>query len=196
MRDSERFSAHPRESDMTVRRLSHERSRRRTRTMNIQSRARIRVARRYRASPERVFDAWLDPSTAGSWLFATALRPMARVKIDGRVGGSFYFAEQGDGEDIEHSGEYIDVARPRRLAFTLSANGRTPHITRVISEILPWKRGCELILTHENLPADHARSMKTRWIGILYGLGEMLDQHAGRARLSTLVSTRSCVESG
>lgn len=138
------------------------------------SRTRIRVTRRFRAPPARVFDAWLDPQTAGLWLFATALQPMARVKIDARVGGSFCFAGRRDGADIEHNGEYVEIAWPRRLVFTLCANHRAPEITRVTAEIVPLKTGCELILTHENLLADYARGMKARWTGILYGLGVML----------------------
>lgn len=148
--------------------------------------ARIRVTRRFRAPPERVFDAWLDPETAGLWLFATALQPMARVKIDARVGGAFCFADRRGGEDIEYSGEYIEIARPRRLAFTLSMNNRLPDITRVTAEIVPLKTGCRFILTHENLPADYASSMKARWTGILYGFGAMLAPHSGRGGSSTL----------
>jgi len=54
--------------------------------------AAIRVTRRFSASAERVFDAWLDPEVAGRWLFATALQPMTEVEIDARARGVFCFA--------------------------------------------------------------------------------------------------------
>jgi hypothetical protein len=44
----------------------------------------------------------------------------------------------------------------------------------VIVEITPRKRGCELRLSHENLPPDRAHDTEARWTGILYGLGETL----------------------
>ena len=145
----------------------------------------VRVAHRYGASPERVFDAWIDPETAGLWLFATASRPMARVNIDARVGGSFCFVERRNGDMIEHTGEYIEIARPRRLVFTLSAESGPLDITRVITEIVPLGRGCKLTLTHENMLAHHASSMKARWTGILYGLSVTLARRVGRRKDST-----------
>ena len=100
------------------------------------SRARATITCRFAASPERVFDAWLDPRTAGKWLFATATRPVAHVTNDARVGGSFCIVERRGGEDMEHAGSYNEIARPRRLVFTLAV-GNHPADTRVITEIVP-----------------------------------------------------------
>ena len=60
-------------------------------TENLRS---LQVVRRFDASAERVFDAWLDPNTAGKWLFATESGQMVRVEIDPRVGGSFNFTRR------------------------------------------------------------------------------------------------------
>ncbi len=144
--------------------------------------AAIRVARRFSAPPERVFDAWLEPEVAGRWLFATASRPMTEVDIDPRVGGAFRFAAQRDDEIIEHRGEYIEIVPHRRLVFTLSTADRPRAITRVTVEITPRKTGCELALTHERMPADDATHAAGRWAGVLYGLDETLDSRPRRGR--------------
>jgi len=138
-------------------------------------RADVRVSRKLRGSPQRVFDAWLDPEIAGKWLFATALRPVSRVRIDGRVGGAFRFVESGEGGRIEHTGIYFEIARPRRLAFTLSAASEQHAITRVVVEIVPRAKGCELIVSHEGVPHEHAARVESRWTGMLYGLGQTLE---------------------
>jgi len=43
----------------------------------------------------------------------------------------------------------------------------------------PLRRGCELRLTHTNVPASRANEIENRWTGILYGLGETLDEPLG-----------------
>jgi len=138
----------------------------------------IRVSRRFMTSPQRVFDAWLDPEVAGTWLFATASRPMARVEIDGRVEGSFCFVERHGGAIIEHTGEYLEITPPWRLVFSLAME-RHPHaLTRVGVAIAPLEKGCELVLTHDHVPAVCAENTALRWAGILYGLGVTLDPDA------------------
>jgi uncharacterized protein YndB with AHSA1/START domain len=135
----------------------------------------IRVTRRFRAPPERVFDAWLDPEAAGQWLFATASRPMTRVEIDARAAGSYFFAVRRNGALVEHSGEYIEIVPHRRLVFTLCMPDH-PHVTtQVMVEINALKTGCELVLTHANVPPDRAHHTEARWTGILYGLGVTLN---------------------
>ena len=146
----------------------------RTRPASARSTA-VRVDARFSAAPRRVFNAWLDPDVAGSWLFATATRPIAHVEIDARVAGPFRFVERREGSRVEHTGEYVEIVPPRRLVFSLALDDRPRVLTRVSVEIEPRETGCKLSLKHEDLPADRVHDMETRWTGILYGLGVTLD---------------------
>lgn len=139
-------------------------------------RAAIRLTRRYGAPPQRVFDAWLDPAVAHRWLFATATRPLAQAEIDPRVAGAFRLVDRRPGVTVEHTGRYLAIVPHRHLAFTLSSDGgRAGAPTRVTVDIAPLARGCELTLTHEDLPPGMADRAEARWTGILYGLGVTLD---------------------
>lgn len=142
--------------------------------MDIAPFVEVRVAQHYRAPADRVFDAWIDPAIAGNWLFATASRPASRVAIDARPGGAFRFVERTRGRDIEHSGEYLELVRPRRLSFTLTARHRPDRWSRVTVDIVPQATGCRLALVHENVLKDEAPLVDGRWAGMLYGLNRML----------------------
>jgi uncharacterized protein YndB with AHSA1/START domain len=136
----------------------------------------VRVTHRFNASAERVFDAWLDPRTAGRWLFATATGQMVRVEIDARVGGRFIMVDRRAGEDIEHCGEYLDIDRPRRLVFTFAVPKYSSEATRVCIDIMPRETGCELTLTHEGVLPDYADRTQAGWTEILARLATVLAQ--------------------
>jgi uncharacterized protein YndB with AHSA1/START domain len=136
----------------------------------------VRVTHRFDASAERVFDAWLDPKTAGRWLFATSTGQMVRVEIDARVGGQFIFVDRRNGEDIEHRGEYLDLDRPRRLAFTFGVPKYSSETTRVCVDIVPRETGCELTLTHEGVLPEYAERTNSGWTEILGRLAANLAQ--------------------
>jgi uncharacterized protein YndB with AHSA1/START domain len=136
----------------------------------------VRVTYHFSASPERVFDAWLDPQTTGKWLFATPAGQMVRVEIDARVGGRFVIVDRRNGEDVEHTGEYLEIDRPRRLVFTFGVPKYSPLFTRVTVEIEPAATGCDLTLTNEDVPAEYLASNEKGWTGILTGLAEFLAQ--------------------
>ncbi len=133
----------------------------------------LQVVRRFDAAAERVFDAWLDPNTAGKWLFATATGQMIRVEIDPRVGGSFNFTRR-EGDDIEHVGEYLVIDRPRRLVFTFGVPKFSTEITCVTVEIVPLESGCELTLTQENVPPEWVSRTEEGWRMILNALAKTL----------------------
>jgi len=164
------------ESVSLVRELTHEGARRpgRTSALRFNRRNVVRVTSEFEASPERVFDAWLDPGIAGKWLFATAMRPAAKAAIVARVGGAFRIVEGYGGGRFEHVGVYLAIDRPRRLAFTLAGENRSGGNMRVSVEISPADYGCVLALVHENVPPDRASRIEARWTGMLYGLGATL----------------------
>ena len=138
----------------------------------------VRVARRFDAAPERVFDAWLDPAIAGRFLFATATGRMVRVEIDARIGGRFAFVDRRGGEDIEHVGKYLEIDRPRRLVFTFAVPKFSAQSTRVTIDIVPAAAGCTLTLTHEGVLPDYAGRTEEGWTGILDGLAGTLASSA------------------
>lgn len=111
----------------------------------------VRVTRRFEASPERVFDAWLDPVLIGRWMFGPALRDekILHLEVDARVGGSFSFLVKREGQEIDHVGTYLEIERPRSLAFTWGIAGQPGAESRVVVEIEPQDRGSELTLVHE-----------------------------------------------
>lgn len=135
----------------------------------------VRASRRFRASPERVFAAWIDPVLARRWLFATASCPIAEAELDVRPGGSFRFVDRRGSATVEYHGEYLLVDPPRRLTFTLSLEGDSPAITHVVVEIDRIPNGCMLVLVHEHVSRDRARDVEGRWCGMLYGLAETLE---------------------
>jgi len=135
--------------------------------------ASLQVVRRFEASAERVFDAWLDPITAAKWLFATESGQMIRVEIDPCVGGSFNFTRR-DGDDVEHVGEYLEIDRPRRLVFTFSVPKYAKQTTRVTVDIVPLESGCQLTLTHEDVLPEWASATESGWGMILNSLARTL----------------------
>jgi uncharacterized protein YndB with AHSA1/START domain len=139
--------------------------------MNVEGQVNVRVTRRFRTSPERVFDAWLDPEMIGKWMFGPSLREEEVVKIsaDARVGGTFSFVVRRQGKEIDHIGEYLEIERPRRLVFTWAVAPDPIDSSRVIVEIVPQGTGCDLTLTHELHPdwADYASRTEAAWTKML-----------------------------
>jgi uncharacterized protein YndB with AHSA1/START domain len=136
--------------------------------------ATVRVERHIDATPETVFDAWLDPDAVGRWLFATPGGVMERVEIDARVGGRFRIDERRAGELASHFGGYEEIDRPRRLVFSFGIDRAPDAMTRVTVEITPEADGSRLALTHERVWADYATRTGEGWATVLDGLARAL----------------------
>jgi uncharacterized protein YndB with AHSA1/START domain len=136
----------------------------------------VSVSRRIAASPEKVFDAWLDPDGVGAWLFATPDGTTEKVEIDPRVGGGFRIDERRGGDVAEHHGEYVALDRPRRLAFDFWTSFSDKR-TRINVEIAPDGDGVLLTLTHTGVWADYEDRTRQGWTMILEGLERWIARH-------------------
>ena len=135
--------------------------------------ATVTLERRLAAPPEVVFDAWLDADCLGQWLFRTSTGELARVEVEPRVGGRFRVDERRDGALAEHHGEYVELDRPRRLAFDFWTSFSAER-TRVTIDIEPAGDGSLLTLTHDGVWPDWADKTRMGWTMILDGLERSL----------------------
>lgn len=118
------------------------------------------IVHEFKASPERVFDAWLDPVKVRAWSSQPILgRPAAdvrRVEINPRVGGRFTFSDMREDGEAVHWGTYLEIDRPRKLVFTwfTSEEEEKENNSVVALNIEPRGTGCRATIVH---------SMDERW---------------------------------
>jgi uncharacterized protein YndB with AHSA1/START domain len=109
----------------------------------------VRVSRQFALSPERVFDAWLQPACFASFLLCAEAAPAVRAQFDPRVGGRFLVAVRRNDAIVELRGEYLEIERPERLVFALAAAGQERVADCVTIELAALGDGCLLVLLHE-----------------------------------------------
>jgi uncharacterized protein YndB with AHSA1/START domain len=107
----------------------------------------VEVEVRIAASPETVFDFFVDPDRMIQWMGRSA-------ELDPRPGGHFYC--DINSEAIA-SGEYVELERPNRVVFTWGWNGEgsvtPPGSSTVEVLIAPDGDGTHLRLIHHDLPS-------------------------------------------
>jgi uncharacterized protein YndB with AHSA1/START domain len=142
--------------------------------MTTEENVKVEVSRRIAATPEQVYDAWLDPTSLGRWLFATPEGKMEHCEVDARVGGSFRLDERRGSELAEHWGTYVELDRPHRLAFDFGTSFEaTP--TRVTVTIAPDGDGSLVTLRHEGVWPDYEERTRHGWGMILDSLARTLE---------------------
>lgn len=146
------------------------------------------VLHRFSVPAERVFDAWLDVTVLGRWMFGPAVRDekILQLQLDPQVGGKFSFVVERQGTRVEHVGEYLEIDRPRLLVFTWATRESLPDKSRVIVEIAPLDSSCEVKLTHAMSPkwAGFVDKAAGSWTKMLTALEQMF-LPSGSPRIST-----------
>ena len=145
----------------------------------------VRVQRAYACPAEAVYDAWLTPDVARRFLFNAPGGEVVRCEIDPGVGGRFTVVDRrplevdGAGAlEVEHCGRFLQLDRPRRIAFSFSLPQFQSRDSTVVIDIEPQGDGCELTLRHDLGPMEDARDMLERaedgWTRMLAALESAL----------------------
>ena len=136
----------------------------------------LTVQREIAATPERLFDAWLDAESFGRWMRPSVVSE-TRAENDARVGGEFRIVMVRDGTDVVLRGNYHEIDRPRRLVFTWSSPSTRFHDSLVTVTFEPASDGSTLVTIHQTrLPDEESQADHTAgWTEILAGLARLHD---------------------
>jgi len=78
----------------------------------------VNITKNINAPIDIVFDAWLDPAMLAQFILPMPGMPKPVVENDAREGGSFSIIMDVGDNKIPHTGFYITINRPHKLAFT------------------------------------------------------------------------------
>jgi uncharacterized protein YndB with AHSA1/START domain len=138
----------------------------------------LRIERTYRAAPERVFAAWVQPDALARWFAPTPDYAAVVTALDARVGGRYRVEMRHRGGNTRVvTGEYREVTPPTRLIMTWLWEGQeAAGHTLVTVALAPVGEGTRLVLMHEAFGDDTARAQHEQgWTGCLSRLGPFLE---------------------
>lgn len=145
-----------------------------------------KVTHRFRASPERVFDAFVDPALARRWQAAWLRRSgqagrLTQSEIEPRVGGSFVFADEREGGEARHRGTFLALERPTKIAFSWVADeseGDDPGEVTMIIEPEPNGPG-SIVTLYNSMGArwrDWLPQTEKAWLAMLGGIEDVIER--------------------
>jgi uncharacterized protein YndB with AHSA1/START domain len=123
----------------------------------------ITVSRTVAATPERIFDVWIDSKSPGSLWYG-----LERVILNPVVDGLFYHAVKFEGRVWPHYGRFIRLDRPRCLEFTWVSEATKGIETVVLVTLEPKGAETEVTLRHSGVVDDEmGRGHKQGWTWLL-----------------------------
>ena len=145
----------------------------------------VRITHRFPFSPERVFNAWVEPDIMRRWLFASPENDIRAVKSERWVGGEMSVLEYTEGEAIAHYGIYRQIEPPRRLVFSLEVPTHFPGETMVTVEIEPDGDGALIRFGQAGVAAEVTEDA---WRVMFDTLEHVLEEEPDPARRPTPAS--------
>lgn len=129
----------------------------------------VEVRRTIAAPPEKVFQAWTDPSKMTKWFArGTVQNTISKMEADARPGGKYRVdVAAADGKTYHMVGTYREVRPPEKLVFTWRWEDQADFgETLVTIEVrrLGQSQFTEVILRHELLAEKWRAEHNKGWI--------------------------------
>ncbi|MGV3710533.1 MAG: SRPBCC family protein [Gemmatimonas sp.] len=137
--------------------------------------AQLTVRREIAATPEELFDAFLDAESLAEFMRPDSDRK-SDVTNDPRVGGAFeIIMHTNKNGDVRHTGHYKVVDRPNKLVYTWNSPsaGQTDSLVTVLFQAIEGQKArTEVILSHALLPDSQVKGHTGGWTRIIELLEE------------------------
>jgi len=114
----------------------------------------VRLHRVLRATPERVYRAFLDPDAMAKWLPPNGFTGKVH-HLEARVGGTFRmsFTDFATGQSHSFGGEYLELVPHERLRYTDKFDDpNLPGEMQTTVTLKPVSCGTELNVVQEGIP--------------------------------------------
>jgi uncharacterized protein YndB with AHSA1/START domain len=114
----------------------------------------VRLHRVLKATPERIYRAFLDADAMAKWLPPRGFTCKVH-HLDARVGGTFRmsFTNFSSGKGNSFGGEYLELVPNERLRYTDKFDDQNlPGVIQVTVNIAPVICGAEVTIVQEGIP--------------------------------------------
>ncbi len=139
------------------------------------------VTRVLPATPDVVFDEWLDPDALRDWMCPRPARVVG-IEIDPKVGGVLRLDIDDEGSRSVVTGEFLVIERPRRLVFTWRQSDWGDSVPDTVVTVLLEPHGddaTDMRIVHEALPPGAVEDYGPGWDLVARQLETSLAQPLG-----------------
>ena len=136
----------------------------------------LEVTRQIPASPDEVYDVWIDPSCPGGpWFSPQNEQQQSKTILDGKVDGLFYHRVTAGGQSWIHYGRFTQLDRGKIVEHTWVCEATKGRESVVTATFEPKDGGTLVTLVHDGVPDDdEGRAQKAGWQWILGALAESI----------------------
>jgi uncharacterized protein YndB with AHSA1/START domain len=136
----------------------------------------LEFSRQIPASPEEVYDVWIDPKCPGGpWFGPQNEHQQSKVILDAKVDGLFYHRVMAGPQSWVHYGRFIQLERGKVAEHTWVCEATKGRESIVTTTFEPRDGGTFVTIVHAGVPDDEeGRAQKAGWSGVLGALAEAM----------------------
>lgn len=141
----------------------------------------LEFSRQIPASPEEVYDVWIDPQCPGGpWFSPQTEHQKSKIIFDAKLDGLFYHCVMAGGQSWAHYGRFTQLERGKIVEHTWVCEATKGRESIVTTTFEPRDGGTFVKLVHTGVPDDEpGRAQSSGWKWILGALADTMAKRKG-----------------